>query len=251
MFTPYRDGDWNNDYYVPLPLALIASPVYKGLTDGAKILYGILKLRFQLSLHNADKYSDGDGVFIVFKQDELATIIQKTTRTVRSLMAELEQADLIRTQKQGLGLPQKIYLGKVTEEKVSSPTGSTVPPTEETDFRRDWKQSSAPTIRNNIVEKDIRNNISRVGEKFVPPTVEEVNAYLMEKGYTFDPEEFVAFYESKGWMIGKNKMKNWKMACVTWQKSQDKKPSYPSPKKKSFRTLPDWSKVDTRKGWDA
>lgn len=54
--------------------------------------------------------------------------------------------------------------------------------------------------------------------KFVPPSVEEIREYLTEKGYRFDPEDFHAFYESKGWMVGKNKMKNWKAACTTWHK---------------------------------
>ena len=56
---------------------------------------------------------------------------------------------------------------------------------------------------------------------FVPPTVDEVRAYVNEKGYKVDPESFVAFYTAKGWMIGKNKMKDWKAATRTWVR-QDK-----------------------------
>lgn len=52
---------------------------------------------------------------------------------------------------------------------------------------------------------------------FVKPTVEEVSAYIAERGYTFSAEEFVAFYESNGWKVGKNPMKSWQAACVTWQ----------------------------------
>jgi len=55
---------------------------------------------------------------------------------------------------------------------------------------------------------------------FNPPTEEEVEAYCRERNNDIDAEQFVAFYESKGWMIGKNKMKNWKMAVVTWEKHQ-------------------------------
>lgn len=53
---------------------------------------------------------------------------------------------------------------------------------------------------------------------FNPPTVEEVAAYVKEKGYSVDAEQFVAFYESKGWMIGKNKMQKWRAAVATWQR---------------------------------
>ena len=56
-------------------------------------------------------------------------------------------------------------------------------------------------------------------QKFIPPTVDEVRAYCNERNNGIDPEEFVSFYESKGWMIGKNKMKDWKAAIRTWEKN--------------------------------
>lgn len=56
--------------------------------------------------------------------------------------------------------------------------------------------------------------------RFTPPSVDEVREYCSEKGYTFDPEAFVAFYESKGWKVGRNPMKSWQAACTTWQKRQ-------------------------------
>lgn len=55
-------------------------------------------------------------------------------------------------------------------------------------------------------------------KRFVPPTVEEVAAYCNERGNGIDAESFVAFYESKGWLIGKNKMKDWRQAVVTWER---------------------------------
>lgn len=63
-------------------------------------------------------------------------------------------------------------------------------------------------------------NQSKRRARFAPPTVEEVREHCREKSYTFDPEAFVAFYESKGWKVGKNPMRSWQAACVTWQKRQ-------------------------------
>lgn len=57
-------------------------------------------------------------------------------------------------------------------------------------------------------------------KRFTPPTVEQVAEYCREKGYHIDPEAFVAFYASKGWMVGKSPMKDWKSAVVTWTKSE-------------------------------
>lgn len=54
--------------------------------------------------------------------------------------------------------------------------------------------------------------------RFVPPTVEEVRQYCQDNDYSVDAQRFVDFYECKGWMVGKNKMKNWKAAVRTWVK---------------------------------
>lgn len=66
----------------------------------------------------------------------------------------------------------------------------------------------------------IQDKSKNKGARFRAPTVDEVRAHCVDKGYTFDPEAFVAFYESKGWKVGRNPMKSWQAACVTWQKRQ-------------------------------
>lgn len=57
---------------------------------------------------------------------------------------------------------------------------------------------------------------------FNPPTVDEVTSYCQERGNSVDPVAFHSFYESKGWLIGKNKMKNWKSAVITWERNTPK-----------------------------
>ena len=59
---------------------------------------------------------------------------------------------------------------------------------------------------------------------FKKPTFDEVNNYCLERNNNIDAEAFIAFYESKGWMVGSNKMKNWKQAIITWEKRETKKP---------------------------
>ena len=54
--------------------------------------------------------------------------------------------------------------------------------------------------------------------RFTPPTIEEVREYCNERHNNINAEEFIDFYESKGWMIGKNKMKDWKACIRTWEK---------------------------------
>jgi hypothetical protein len=59
-------------------------------------------------------------------------------------------------------------------------------------------------------------------KRFVPPTVDEVRDHCFVRHFCVDAEEFVAFYESKGWMVGRSKMKDWKACCVTWDKRAKK-----------------------------
>lgn len=53
--------------------------------------------------------------------------------------------------------------------------------------------------------------------RFIPPTVDQVKAYCEERGNGIDPQRFVDFYSSKGWMVGKNKMKDWRAAIRGWE----------------------------------
>jgi hypothetical protein len=54
--------------------------------------------------------------------------------------------------------------------------------------------------------------------KFQKPTSQEVTAYAASIGFRLDGEKFCAFYESKGWLVGKSPMKDWRAAVVTWKK---------------------------------
>ena len=72
-----------------------------------------------------------------------------------------------------------------------------------------------PSIDKNSIDKNSINKSAR----FQKPTVEEIRSYCLERKNGIDPETFYNYYESKGWVIGKNgKMKDWKAAVRTWEK---------------------------------
>lgn len=78
------------------------------------------------------------------------------------------------------------------------------------------------SIDKDSIVKDSKGESVR-GEKakrFIPPSVEEVEQYCIERSNNIDAQSFIDFYESKGWMIGKNKMKDWKAAVRTWERSR-------------------------------
>ena len=62
-------------------------------------------------------------------------------------------------------------------------------------------------------------------KRFAPPSVDEVRDYCYERGNSVDPQRFVDYYTSNGWMVGKNKMKDWKAAVRTWEQKENTKPA--------------------------
>ncbi len=88
---------------------------------------------------------------------------------------------------------------------------------------------------NNSISTDIERDEAKTVKRFCPPTLQDVQNYISEKGYSIDAEAFIAFYESKGWFVGKNKMKDWKMAIVTWAKRENTRPAAPTKKKDKIK----------------
>ena len=73
--------------------------------------------------------------------------------------------------------------------------------------------------------------------RFTPPSLEEVRDYCRERGNQVDPGKFIDFYESKGWMVGKNKMKDWKAAVRTWERTTPKATSETPDRYANLRNL--------------
>ena len=77
----------------------------------------------------------------------------------------------------------------------------------------------------NRLDKVSVDKSNSTAQRFTPPTVDDVKAYCDERGYgsRVDPERFVDFYQTKGWMVGKNKMKDWKAAVRNWARENTPK----------------------------
>lgn len=74
------------------------------------------------------------------------------------------------------------------------------------------------------VGKDIEEDASPPPphpKRFVPPNVDEVRAYCQDRQNSVDPQRFVDYYTSNGWMVGKNKMKDWKASVRTWEQKDN------------------------------
>tara|TARA_R110002012_G_scaffold57304_1_gene147590 strand:+ start:1335 stop:1952 length:618 start_codon:yes stop_codon:yes gene_type:complete len=134
-----------------------------------------------------------------------ANIQKDTTLTSyqqRKCIKTLKEKQLIEVKRKGI--PAKQYF-KINEELVVK-------------FLNNLSASNSTTINKN-------KKIKKTNKYFKAPTILEIENYCKERNNNIDAEAFVSFYESKGWMIGRNKMKDWKKAIITWEKRNYKKPT--------------------------
>lgn len=92
------------------------------------------------------------------------------------------------------------------------------------DSQRTTKGQPEDTNKNDKNDKNDKNKDIYGRTPFTPPTPDEVTSYCKERNNNIDAQRFIDFYQAKGWMIGKNKMKDWRAAVRTWEKESKLKP---------------------------
>lgn len=101
-------------------------------------------------------------------------------------------------------------------------------------------QSVAQTVDIYKLNQTKPNSVSPDGDtararaktaSFSPPSVDDVSAYCAERNNTVDAESFVDYYATRGWMVGKNRMKDWKAAVRTWERNAHQRYANASPAK--------------------
>ena len=190
-----------------------------GLTGNDLLVYAALHAYSQ----------KGDGCYYG-GQAQLAERCGVTTRTLRNILAGLEEKGLVEE------FP-------VVRNSHSIPAYTTRQAAEIADGQRQKLPVATGRncrhIINNIspstnVEGGVDNNAHARG--FQAPSLEEVRAYVAERGYYIDPEEFMEHYTSNGWMVGKVHMKDWKATVNAWERRrrQGTTPAAPSRQKGNY-----------------
>lgn len=75
------------------------------------------------------------------------------------------------------------------------------------------------------IELDSAKSTTTKRKRFEKPTLSEIKQYCIERGNKVDAQHFYDYYESNGWKVGKNSMKNWQAAVRTWERSEYRKPT--------------------------
>jgi len=103
---------------------------------------------------------------------------------------------------------------------------------------RENTRDQRPETRDHVSLKDTFKGAST---RFIKPTAEEVTEYAKSIDFKLDGNDFVDFYESKGWRVGKTPMKSWPAAVRTWKKRHANEQSNPGGKK-HFKHLEGWER---------
>ena len=134
-----------------------------------------------------------------------ANIEKDTTLTAyqqRKCLKELKKHQLIEVKRKGIPAKQHFKINEQLVVKLLNNLSAT-----------------------NLTSINKNKEIRIINKYFNKPTILEVENYCILRKNNVDAEAFISFYESKGWMIGKNKMKDWKQAIITWEKRNYKKPT--------------------------
>ena len=121
------------------------------------------------------------------------------------------------------GRPKKSDESGNTDEKAEQTAASADNAEEKPQGINDTAEKAKKADNDNEYDNDLKENtIDGVKEKrFAPPTLENVSEYCREMGYTnVDAARFIDFYTSNGWMVGKNRMKDWKAAVRNWDRRE-------------------------------
>lgn len=190
--------------------------IVESMPNGKDYVLFYLKLLCESVDHDGSlRFSDQ----IPYSEDMLSTITDTDVDVVRSAIKIFTE----------LGMMDLLDDGTIFMNEVNNMIGSAVDndnANRQRRFRERQKslelceRYESVTKNNESKSKRQSKSTDKNNRRFSPPSVDEVRAYCNERNNTVDPESFIDFYESKGWMVGKNKMKDWKAAVRNWERSR-------------------------------
>lgn len=204
--------------------------IVEALPSGKEYVLFYLKL-LCLSISNEGELRLSDT--IPYSDSMLSTLTRTDIETVRAavkaftelgLMETLDDGALFMKEVQGMigsasASDGALRVARHRERKRLQQTNTSVTPALQS-VTRD-KEIKSKEIKSKELESN--RDKDKNTKRFAPPSVEEVSEYIFAQGYMVDAEEFVDFYTSKDWMVGKNKMKDWQAAVRTWERSRKEK----------------------------
>ena len=178
---------------------------------------------------NCDDYGRMDARPEFLKSRLFATRPGVAVRSIQKAVESLAQASLIRRYEVE-GRPYLLFPKWARHQRIrNSREKYPAPAEEQAGEREDCGELPREAAKGGLnpiqSESNLNSNPNPKGgaARFTPPTLSQVREYCGEWGAHIDPEAFVDFYESKGWMVGASRMRDWKAAVRTWEKRESSK----------------------------
>lgn len=132
MGNYYKRSEILNNQFIQIPKALFKNPNYPKLSSHAKLLYGALLDRLQLSQRS--EWYDAEGyVFIIYTREQAMDLLGVTKPTITKIFKELNDVELIREKTQGVNKANLIYIGHIKTEGLKAAPEFNAAPAEELD----------------------------------------------------------------------------------------------------------------------
>lgn len=113
-------------------------------------------------------------------------------------------------------------------------------------FYQGWQNPEGNALSSDKLNALNYNNKKNSKKSFIPPTIDLVRKYCQERNNKVDPDQWFDFYTSKGWMIGKNHMKDWQAAVRTWERGNStmKQSTSPDTGSRRWGTKVNYNRLD-------
>ena len=158
-----------------------------------------------------------------YSVDGLSKLTSDGTSSITSGLKELEKAGYFRREQRYKGGKFDGYEYIISETPKGDFPFSENPLTENT-----LSENHAQLNTNRLNTNKSKTKILHIRNQ-IPPTLEMVTNYINEHGYNVNASAFVDYYESKGWLVGKSRMKDWQAAVRNWDRNQYGKPKSQNP----------------------
>lgn len=229
MNQNFSREDFVNQNEIPVSLELVVNPKYAEIPTLAKILYSVLKYRIKLSARNRNKFEDENGLFIYFKQTEIAEIFGANVSTIKRWFKILRDNDLIEVVQQGLGKPSKIYVRNLPVLENDTPVVSEIgsegshdeyPKGLTTDTL--GVSNCIPSYSENEEMRSKKENEERESQRNTTfePTFDEVRYFVRQSGWSWDARTFFDYYSARGWRLNGTPIHDWRALCRVWNRRE-------------------------------
>ena len=208
--------------------------ILESMKDG--YLYSNILLKLYLrSLKNDGKLVVNDRIH--YNAEMLASVTGHQIGTVKQALSIFNDLGLIDVLENGAiyMLDIQNFIGKGSSEADRKREYRQRIETDRTNVQTNLRQiseKSPPEIEIELekeikIEKEIDSSASTTTKRkrFEKPTLSEIEQYCIERNNNVNAEQFFDYYESNGWKVGKNSMKDWKAAVRTWERSEYRKPN--------------------------